>query len=352
MFVPYSRATAMGHIFVQKSYPTRFRAAFLAFLAIIQFSCKKDAFQGWTVFREPPPPLEIDTATYLIKNCVAPYPVQFQQTTRNKLGTVRYFWDFGDGQTSTDQNPNHIYANPGNYTVKFKVENEISSDSIAFQLPELALASVPIESSFNFGHTNNNNFAPTQVRFDNRSKGSNQFYWYFGDGQESSNDNPVHIFQEAGTYNVRLRGTCTNGSFDEAVQTVLVLPAPKRIVLDSMNLSLPPGQRSSRIYVEYFLNNAYVGRTEMRNPSSFPTKYRRANDFRDGYIFDFVQFSANEVLKFRVFRSGDAENPPFLLTEILLSTKDIQNRFYPRAYFQVEPIPAQTDTFLDLYFDY
>jgi hypothetical protein len=90
----------------------------------------------------------------------------------------------------------------------------------------------------------------------------------------------------------------------------------------------------------------------MRNPSSFPTKYRRANDFRDGYIFDFVQFSANEVLKFRVFRSGDAENPPFLLTEILLSTKDIQNRFYPRAYFQVEPIPAQTDTFLDLYFDY
>jgi PKD repeat protein len=38
---------------------------------------------------------------------------------------VKWFWDFGDGTTSTEQHPNHTYPFPGTYTVKITVENSV-----------------------------------------------------------------------------------------------------------------------------------------------------------------------------------------------------------------------------------
>jgi len=40
-----------------------------------------------------------------------------------------WFWEFGDGNTSTEQNPTHIYENPGLYTVSLTVSNQYGSDS-------------------------------------------------------------------------------------------------------------------------------------------------------------------------------------------------------------------------------
>jgi PKD repeat protein len=40
-----------------------------------------------------------------------------------------WFWDFGDGNTSTDQNPTHIYTAPGLYTVSLTVSNEYGTDT-------------------------------------------------------------------------------------------------------------------------------------------------------------------------------------------------------------------------------
>jgi len=46
------------------------------------------------------------------------------------VGGISYLWDFGDGGTSTQVNPNHIYTMPGNYTVKLKVCNISNCDSL------------------------------------------------------------------------------------------------------------------------------------------------------------------------------------------------------------------------------
>jgi len=40
-----------------------------------------------------------------------------------------WFWEFGDGNTSTEQNPTHIYSNPGLYTVSLTVSNQYGSDT-------------------------------------------------------------------------------------------------------------------------------------------------------------------------------------------------------------------------------
>lgn len=49
------------------------------------------------------------------------------QFTDESVYAVSWSWDFGDGTTSTEQNPTHAYAAPGNYTVTLEVTNELGT---------------------------------------------------------------------------------------------------------------------------------------------------------------------------------------------------------------------------------
>lgn len=262
---------------------------------------------------------------------------------------MSFKWDFGDGTISTAQNPNHIYSKAGTYWVKLTVSNAIGTDTDSILVSEVREESIAVNAAFQFTHTNSNNFAPTKVIFENRSSGANQFYWFFGDGGEFNGSAPEYVFRNPGTYNVRLRGTCTNGVSSDANSTVLVLPPPRRVFIDSINLMLPAQFRRNNITVEVYHNSIFVGSTFPISPSSYPIKLRKLQHFNNSLFFDFVQFSNNEVFKFLIF--NDATNP-VPVAEILLSSIDIQNRFYPRSYFQIETIPRIQDTFIDLYLDY
>jgi PKD repeat protein len=315
--------------------------------------CKKDPFKSWTFYVDAAPPLEIVSVNSIIKDCEPPYPVTYNQETKNLLGTVTYFWDFGDGNTSTDQNPTHIYQVPGDYSVMFVVSNEISSDTAYLSMPELALSSIPVVSSYTYRHYNNNTWAPNKVIYTNTSSGANQFYWYFGDGEEGDSHSPEHVFQNSGTYNVRLRGTCTNGTYHEVTQQISISPAPTRVFIDSINLMLPSSFKGAPIFIELWHNSSYVGATSVRSPSSFPVKFKRPSDFPGAYFFDYVQFSAAESFKFIVYRHMGSENPPEFLREFSYSPYALQNEFYPRAVYQIEIPPFDpTDNFIDLYLSY
>jgi len=61
----------------------------------------------------------------------APLAVQFNDTSTGN--PTAWLWDFGDGATSTEQNPVHTYTAPGNYTVGLTVSNE--TDSAALSRP-------------------------------------------------------------------------------------------------------------------------------------------------------------------------------------------------------------------------
>ncbi|MCE7699258.1 MAG: PKD domain-containing protein [Methanobacterium paludis] len=60
-------------------------------------------------------------------NSTSPLTVQFTDKSTGAK-PLSYSWDFGDGTTSTEQNPIHNYENPGNYTVNLTVTNEYGSD--------------------------------------------------------------------------------------------------------------------------------------------------------------------------------------------------------------------------------
>jgi len=56
------------------------------------------------------------------KNYSPPDTVQFIDMSMDH--PVSWLWDFGDGKTSTDKNPTHVYTNPGSYTVKLTVTTD------------------------------------------------------------------------------------------------------------------------------------------------------------------------------------------------------------------------------------
>jgi hypothetical protein len=55
--------------------------------------------------------------------------------TNTSSGSTSYFWDFGDMQTSTQENPGHTYANSGNYTVVLTATDQCGSDTEMVNLP-------------------------------------------------------------------------------------------------------------------------------------------------------------------------------------------------------------------------
>jgi hypothetical protein len=322
------------------------------FILILLIQCKEVEDVGWTFYLEAPPTPEIVSLSSAIKDCQPPYPVTFYQETENLLGNVNYFWDFGDGNTSTLQNPTHIYDSIDAFEVMLVVSNEIGADTMYLDMSVLNQTSIPVVADFSFEHFNNNNFAPAKVLFKNNSSGSKIFEWDFGDGVGQDNDDdPEYVFQNADTYTVKLTSRCTNNDFDETTQQILIAKAPDKIFIDSLNLMLPASLRNRRIYVELYHNSIYVAGTRTISTSSYPFKFYNPEDFFETPVFQFVQYAANEVFKFLVIEEVPEAND-LLLFEITLAPSAIQSSFYPTAYYQIEPFPELEDVFIDLYLNY
>ena len=71
--------------------------------------------------------MEVDFVANLTKVCLGDTITFTDSTTNNPTS---WNWDFGDGNSSTAQNPTHVYATAGTYDVKLVVTNAYTSDSI------------------------------------------------------------------------------------------------------------------------------------------------------------------------------------------------------------------------------
>ncbi len=120
-------------------------------------------------------------------------------------------WDFGDGITSTSQNPAHAYTTDGQYTVTLIVSNADGSDTATkSNYITVGSGTVPVA---NFSGTPTSGNAPLDVTFTDQSTGSpTGWLWSFGDGATSTTQNPVHSYTTTGTFDVQLIAVNANGS--------------------------------------------------------------------------------------------------------------------------------------------
>jgi PKD repeat protein len=126
-------------------------------------------------------------------------------------------WDFGDGNTSTQQNPVHLYATPGTYNVCLTVANTAGSDQICQDV------GVDIQPSAAFSFQDQ---GAGEILFTDESTGApTSWSWDFGDGGTSTEQNPTYTYSVPGDYTVCL--TVTNASgMDEVCETVTISLAP------------------------------------------------------------------------------------------------------------------------------
>ena len=124
--------------------------------------------------------------------------ILFENTSQGVSGTI---WDFGDGNSSTDNSPFHSYQNPGTYIVSltaFSVDNgcptTFSSELLILPNPIAAFTPSVLDGC-----------ADLNVEFVNESIDANDFRWDFGDNTSLSfEENPTHTYTVPGTYTVTL----------------------------------------------------------------------------------------------------------------------------------------------------
>ena len=153
--------------------------------------------------------------------------VQFNGYSTLPPGSVNWFWDFGDGNTSTLQNPVHTFTPSINlYTVKLKITSVLLCSSIDQTRFVQPAGNVFTKADFSFITKCDSGY----VRFTNNSTPQDvagwQFIWDFGDGNTSTDMNPIHSYDSAGNYTVKLKlktnAYCLDDSLTQAINVNLL----------------------------------------------------------------------------------------------------------------------------------
>ncbi len=199
-----------------------------------------------TVLEKPEPVIPVANFSINITEGYAPLYVQFMDLSQNATG---WNWDFGDGINSTEQNPMHTYYVAGNYTVNLTVGNGNGTNSkfakiTASVKPETLVPVVPVA---NFSTNLTEGYAPLSIQFTDLSKNATGWKWYFGDGTNSTEQNPVHTYNKTGKYTITLTANNAAGSNTIAKYGYINIISDMKIPVADFSVSQTSGSTSLNI---------------------------------------------------------------------------------------------------------
>jgi len=160
--------------------------------------------------------------------------VNFNDLSFSDFPVDGWYWDFGDGNTSTIKNPSNTYNLVGNYNVSLIASTLGCTDTFAINdYIEVIEPTAFFIAAYNCPD-------PLKVDFTNLSIGADLVSWDFGDGTTSSQINPIHTFPSRGTYNVMLSATnnTTGCTHDFVLPVKITEPIANFTYFANTNLSL------------------------------------------------------------------------------------------------------------------
>jgi len=159
-----------------------------------------------------PAPAPSGPTAYFVVNVTSgqtPLPVTF--TDKSSGSPTSWYWTFGDGNTSSVQNPVHVYEVAGVYSVSLRASNTYGSDT--YTRSDVITARSGQAPVANFAANVTEGAAPLAVKFTDQSIGDpTSWNWSFGDGGTSTEQNPSHLYSSAGVYTVTLNVSNAYGS--------------------------------------------------------------------------------------------------------------------------------------------
>ncbi|MEI7433833.1 MAG: PKD domain-containing protein [Methanomicrobiales archaeon] len=153
---------------------------------------------GTTISVTPAPP----SANFTASPTAGFKPLYVQFTDTSATGITNWLWKFGIDQYSAGaQNPDFTYNQIGNYTVNLTVTN--ASGITTLSKPNyIVVTNQPVA---NFTANQTNGPVPLNVQFTDSSLYATSWYWEFGDGTNSTDQSPSHLYTAVGVRDVRLK---------------------------------------------------------------------------------------------------------------------------------------------------
>ncbi|WNJ20622.1 PKD domain-containing protein [Pontibacter sp. G13] len=182
--------------------------------------CRDTITKSVTVFDQP-------IANFEAESICDEQVMEFLNNSFYQVEPIDFFWEFGDGTTSTEMDPDHLYPTHGIYNVgltilnNFGCQNTYNTTVVVHPRPEPDVTIEPICMETAAVLNNNSTIpAPGVIA---------SYYWKFGDGVTSDLENPEHIYAGAGIYDLFLEATSSEGCKDTFMAPLIVHPLPQAL---------------------------------------------------------------------------------------------------------------------------
>ncbi len=205
---------------------------YLVTLSVFDTGGLKDDKSIYILVTDPSnqPPVAIATADPT--SGTVPLTVQFTgSASTDDNGIAQYAWDFGDGNSATTADPQHIFNGVGQFDVTLTVTDaQGETDQTTLTITVGDLPNQPPVAIATADPTSGN--VPLTVQFTGSAStddnGIAQYAWDFGDGNSATTADPQHIFNGVGQFDVTLTVTDAQGETDQTTLTITVGDLPNQ----------------------------------------------------------------------------------------------------------------------------
>jgi gliding motility-associated-like protein len=210
--------------------------------------------------------------------CV-PYTYNPTATVTSPDGIASYLWDFGDGTTSTQANPSHIYNNTGKYDIKLTITTNggctvttTDVEGVKVGTPPATQFTIPIKDVCASQAVSFTDLTPPPV---------DEWLWDFGDGSNSKDRNPIHTYLDSGTFNVKLTAFNNRCGVTVGGQAVHIKPPIAKfghtITCGALNVAFRDSSKTDPSYgpvsYSWTFGNPAEGNSTLQNPTFTFSQY-------------------------------------------------------------------------------
>jgi PKD repeat protein len=191
-------------------------------LAVSDSNCRDSLTKTVSVFPMP----EADFSVNFPEQCFAENSFSFDNQSTIPTGTMTYFWNFDDGNTTQKVDPMHSYLQIDTFVVSLvATSNQLCRDTTEMQIivhPEAEAKFTIIDSiqCFNDNEFIFNNLSKTQT-------GTLNYKWYFGETDSSEMNSPTYYAKTSDTLKIKLFAFNNGGCIDSAFSKIVILENPK-----------------------------------------------------------------------------------------------------------------------------